>query len=517
LNILMLAAENGALPGGKVGGMGDVVRDVPRALASLGHRVTVVNPGYGLFSHLPNMRHRGVLLAPYRGGVESVDLFALPPAGPGKRLRQYIIEHPLFAACGRGRIYCDDPADRPFATDADKFALFCAGAAQALLEGQLGTQDVVHLHDWHAAPFATLVNYHPRFAALASKPLVFTIHNLAMQGIRPLRWDSSSLEAWFPQLAVNPVLIDPRYPDCYNPMRAAIQLCDQIHAVSPTYAQEICDPCTVTGEGLQADLARARDQGRLHGILNGCEYPARLPEVLPFPAFLELARDELVRWIGQERLLHSAHYLALRRVEKWLAEGRSAPKRMLTAVGRLTEQKLGLFAEFVEGKTLLQQTLDSLAEDELLVVLGNGQPEMEQLFSAAQAVDERLLFLCGYSEDLSAQLYGAGDLFLMPSRFEPCGIAQMLAMRAGQPCLVNRTGGLADTVIDDVNGFVFEGDSDPLRAEAMLSRLRKALSRLRRHHRKSDAMREAALEARFPWEQVARDYVERLYPEPPPA
>lgn len=507
----MLAAENGALPGGKVGGMGDVIRDLPRALAALGHRVTLLTPGYGVFSHLPAARHRGAVLAPYRGGVESLDLFALPQPDDAPRLRQYIIEHPLFAACGRGRIYCDDPPRQPFATDADKFALYSAGAAQALLEGKLGTQDLVHLHDWHSAPFATLVNYHPRFAALAGKPLVFTIHNLAMQGIRPLRWDHSSLEAWFPQLAVNPVLVDPRYPDCYNPMRAAIQLCEQVHAVSPTYAQEICDPCTATGEGLQLDLARAHEEGRLHGILNGCEYPDGLSQALPFRAFLELARDELVRWIGAERLLHPAHFLALRRVEGWLAEERAAPRCMLTAVGRLTEQKLGLFAQYVDGETLLQRSLAALGEDELLVVLGSGQPEMEQLFSAAQAIDGRLLFLCGYSEPLSAQLYAAGDLFLMPSRFEPCGIAQMLAMRAGQPCLVNRTGGLADTVQDDVNGFVFEGDSEAERAEAMLQRLRQALYSLRQEPRRSDSMRRAALRARYPWEDVARAYVERLY------
>jgi starch synthase len=508
----MLAAENGALPGGKVGGMGDVMRDVPRALAELGHRVTVLTPGYDLFSHLSTASHSGAVLAPYRGAAESLDLFMLPPSGSGGRLQQYIIEHPLFAVGGRGRIYCDDPPQRPFATDADKFALYCAGAAQALLEGKLGAQDVVHLHDWHGATFATLVNYHPRFAALASKPLVFTIHNLGMQGIRPLRGDASSLEAWFPQLAVNPRLLDPRYPDCYNPMRAAIQLCEQVHAVSPTYAREICDPLTGKGEGLQADLAAARDQGRLHGILNGCEYPDDMPEPLSFTAFLELARDELLRWIGAERLVHSAHIVALRRVERWLRDGREAPKRMLTAVGRLTDQKLGLFAQFVGGETLLDQTLALLGDDELLVVLGNGQPGMEQLFSAAHAVDERLLFLCGFSESLSDQLYAAGDLFLMPSRFEPCGIAQMLAMRAGQPCLVNRTGGLADTVIDNVNGFVFEGESDAARAEAMYDRLREALDRLRHHKRKSAAMRQAALDARFPWEQVAREYIEKLYP-----
>jgi starch synthase len=513
LGILMIAAENGSLPGGKVGGMGDVVRDVPRALAALGHRVTVVTPAYGTFHHLPKMRRRATIEAPFRGAQERLELFSLPPSGPGRRLRQFVLEHPLFSACGHGRIYCDDPPSEPFSRDSSKFALFCSATAQALLGGQFGHQDVVHLHDWHAATFAVLAYRHPSFAALAALPMVLTIHNLAMQGIRPVAWHESSLLAWFPQLKPGPELMDPRYADCYNPMRAAIRLCDHVHAVSPTYAREICDPCTDAGEGLQADLAEARDAGRLHGILNGCEYGARQPVPLSYDELLQLARRELVRWIGDHRDVRAAHLLALERIDYHLAsEAPPAPKRLLTVVGRLTDQKLGLLAEHLDdGRPALAHLLDRLGEDERLLVLGSGQADIESLFNGAQAGDERLLFLCGYSEALSEQLYAAGDLFLMPSRFEPCGIAQMLAMRAGQPCLVHRTGGLADTVIDEVTGFVFEGDTDRERAAAMLERLDAALLRLRTQKRKRKAMREAAAAARFPWDAVARAYVERLY------
>jgi starch synthase len=535
MRILMLAAENAALPGGKVGGVGDVLRDVPGAVAALGHEVAVLIPGYGRAAQLPGATLCAEFTVAFGDGEESVALFDVgAAAGPGKgskgskggkrsrvgkaaaggrpALRQLLLDSPRFAACGVGRIYCDDGPGRPFATDAGKFALFCAAAAQALVSGELERPDVVHLHDWHAATFAVLARLDARFAALAKLPLAYSIHNLAMQGIRPLAGDPSSLAAWFPRLQPRAALIDPRYHDCYNPVRAAIRLCDQLHTVSPTYAREICEPGGTFGEGLQADLAAARDEGRLHGILNGCEYPGPATELLPYPALLALARDELLRWIADEPQVRSPHLQALRRIEGWLSAEPARPPRLLTLVTRLTEQKVGLLAVPQEdGRPALAHALDLLAGDERLLVLGNGQPDMEQLFSRLQAVDERLLFLCGYSEALSAQFYAGGDLFLMPSRFEPCGIAQMLAMRAGQPCLVNRTGGLADTVEDGRTGFVFAGDDDASRSRAMLQRLAQALTQLRRHPRKREAMRRAAAAARFPWDAVARQYLEELY------
>jgi starch synthase len=512
MNIIMLAAENGALPGGKVGGMGDVLRDVPRALAALGHTLTVVTPAYGSFHHLPRARRVGSIAARFGGGVEEVAVFGLPAAAGTNAVRQLVLEHPLFSSCGSGKIYCNDPPDAPYASDGSKFALFCAAMAHGLLDGRFGPQDVVHLHDWHTGCLAVLLRRHPDFAALADTRLVFTIHNLAMQGIRPFGGHPSSLKSWFPRLVTDLEMADPRYPDCFNPLRAAIRLCDQVHTVSPTYVEEICEPGGEFGEGLQPDLSAAREQGRLQGILNGCEYPEQLPEPLSYAEFLQLARREVLRWIGGERDVSSAHLLALEHIDRHLAAGEQAPSLQLTAVGRLTDQKLGLLATWLDdGRTALEHLLARLRDDERLLILGNGQPEMEALCTRLAASDTRLLFLCGYSEALSAQLYAAGNLFLMPSRFEPCGIAQMLAMRAGQPCLVNRTGGLADTVTDGVDGFVFEGDGDVGRATAMLKRLDKALKMLRRQNRKTAAMRQAASAARFPWAGTAQAYVDLLY------
>lgn len=508
MHIMMLAAENGALPGGKVGGIGDVLRDIPGALQAAGHRVSVVMPAYGRFAASTGARRAASIRVAFAGAQEEVQLFRLARTGEPELL---LLDHPLFAACGAGKIYCDDPPDRPFATDAGKFALFCRAVAEGLASVALPVPDVLHLHDWHAATTAVLLRRLPRYRKLKALPLVFTIHNLALQGIRPLAGDDSSLCSWFPELAVDSDLMDPRYAGCYNPVRAAIRLCDRVHAVSPTYAREICDPDGSFGEGLAPDLAEARDAGRLHGILNGCDYDGVRPPVLSFAELLVLARDELKKWTAGEPLVRSAYLLALRRVDEWL-DSDYTPARQLTLVGRFTEQKIGLLTQpQADGRSTLSHALDLLQEDEVLLALGNGQREMEALFTQAQAECERLLFLCGYSERLSEQFYGGGDLFLMPSRFEPCGIAQMLAMRSGQPCLVNRTGGLADTVEDGVTGFVFDANSDAERAGALLKRLRQALTQLRRHGRKRGAMREAAAAARFPWDVIAQRYTEQLY------
>lgn len=508
----MLAAENGALPGGKVGGVGDVLRDLPPALAALGHEVTVLTPGYGRAELIDGARCLGAFAVDFGGAQEEMALFRVGAPAAGSGVTQLLLDHPQLAACGIGRVYCDDGPGRPFATDAGKFALFCAGAAQALAVGELALPDVVHLHDWHAAGFAVLARLDPRFRALATLPLVYSIHNLAMQGIRPLRGDPSSLAAWYPQLAPTPEMIDPRYGDCYNPVQAALVLSDEIHTVSPTYAEEICRPHAPEAEGMQPVLAAARDRGALHGILNGCDYDGAAAEALPWVELLEFARRELTRWIGEGPTVRSAHFLALRRLDAWLAGGSERPPRLLTMISRLTEQKAGILAEHQrDGRPALAHALDLLQEGERLLVLGNGQPELEQLFTRLMATDERLLFLCGFSEQLSEQLYAGGDLFLMPSRFEPCGIAQMMAMRAGQPCLVHRTGGLADTVEDGVTGFVFAAKGSAKPSAAMLARLKQALAQLRRHRRKREAMREAAAAARFLWQDAARQYVQQLY------
>jgi starch synthase len=180
-------------------------------------------------------------------------------------------------------------------------------------------------------------------------------------------------------------------------------------------------------------------------------------------------------------------------------------------VGRATPQKLSLLLlPLADGRSTLEHLLDALGDSGLFILLGSGDPALEQALTAAGASRENFLFLRGFSEPLSEQLYASGDLFLMPSAFEPCGISQLLAMRAGQPCLVHAVGGLADTVLDGKNGFSFGGETPPAQARELLARFTEVLG-IARQPRRWRQLRKAAAAVRFPWSDAAQAYVEQLY------
>jgi len=508
----LVAAENGTFPGGKVGGVGDVLRDLPVALAGQGWRPTVLTPGYGIFGALPGATPERSVSVSFGGGTQTVAVLRIP--GPDERVQHIAFEHPFFSPQGPGRIYCADSDDRPFATDASKFA-FLSAAAAAYIGSLDRLPDVVHLHDWHAALYCVLRANDPRCSALRSVRTVFTIHNLAMQGIRPLDGDASSLRAWLPDLDVDRTgVVDPRYADCINPMAAAIRLADKLNTVSPTYAAEILRPDAPEhgfhgGEGLETDLQRAAAEGRLIGILNGCMYPRRDRRRPGWRRLLDTIGAEVEGWRERapaDRVFHDA---ALQRLA-------SLPKRrpatVLTSVGRLTPQKAELFlAGSDKGRNALESILADLGRSGILIMLGSGDRRLQTRMAEIASHYPNFLFLCGYSEAFTDLLYEAGDLFLMPSSFEPCGISQMLAMRAGQPCVVHAVGGLRDTVWHEVNGFTFEGDTLEAQARNFAATVRRALETKARDPDRWLHIRDKAAAARFTWSDAAANYASELY------
>jgi len=268
MHICMMAAENDVIPGGKVGGIGDVVRDIPRALANHGCRITVIIPAYEAFHKLPGAALCGACSTQFRGRAERIELYELyANRDPG--VRYLVMHHALFGAGGAGKVYCDDDADQPFATDASKFALFCAASLSAMVQDQIPAIDVLHLHDWHSALTLALIKFDKQYQALQSVPTVFSIHNLALQGIRPFSDNPSSFQAWYPHLHYQRTeLADPRWNHCVNPVATAIRLAGKVHTVSPTYAQEILKPNNPSagfhgGEGLQQELQTAQRENRL--------------------------------------------------------------------------------------------------------------------------------------------------------------------------------------------------------------------------------------------------------------
>jgi starch synthase len=522
MNILMAAAENDALPGGKVGGIADVVRDIPLALAAEGQRVNVVMPGYGSLSQHASAEHVTCISLNFAGRIEEVDVFKFPLENSHSNVTQWFIEHPLFALGGKGQIYCNDPDYRPFASDASKFALFSTAVAKAVVNGVFGQLDVLHIHDWHTATVAILRAYDPEYQALQAIKTVYTIHNLALQGIRPIDGDESSLCAWFPNLSFDYDKIgDPRYPHCVNPMRSGINLSDKVHAVSPTYAKEILCSSHAEfgyfgGEGLENDLRNAADVGKLHGILNGCEYPEKSQVGLARLDLLKLCETQVMKWLVDKPLVDSAHLIAITRLKQLIANTMlntsSTPAMVFTSVGRITDQKVRLFQQVLDnGETALEQLLSIMPNDALFILLGSGDTKLEEYLTKVASTRSNFVFLKGYSQALSDQLYSSGDLFLMPSSFEPCGISQMLSMRAGQPCLAHSVGGLTDTIIHEVNGFTFNGDNPKKQAENMLNCFHYAIEVNDKNQQKWQVISKNAGQARFLWKDVALDYVKYLY------
>ncbi|WP_418356903.1 glycogen synthase [Shewanella basaltis] len=555
--VLLVAAENDALQGAKVGGMADVIRDLPPALAQCGVIADVAMPNYGFLAAHYSAKHYANIKVNFSGTSHSVKVFCMPRPSTKNDLSAsmsmshvmmspeqlqsnppmvYLFDHPLFNH--NGQVYCNGADDRPFADDATKFALFSLCVATCLVDNILPKYHVLHLHDWHAAMVAMLKTCVDEFDRLNDMVCVYTIHNLALQGIRPFNGDESSFSAWFPQYAtrLKPIskisLFDPRYANCINPMRMGIVLSDKVHLVSPTYAQEVLLPSDHAkgffgGEGLEDDLAEKAKQHNLVGIINGCMYdnhPGEINSDCDYAALLTKAQNAVLAWQTKVPQVSAIDTIALCRLSQLSvanalrAQTLKAPF-LLTSVGRLTSQKvLILLQPFIDRHghqqpiTVLSALLNTLKQrqpDGVLLLLGSGDKHIAQQLQAVAAKHDNLVFMHGYDESLSDMLYQGGDLFLMPSSFEPCGISQMLAMRAGQPCLVHAVGGLKDTIIDNVSGWSFTGESLSLQGTELVERFNQVLALYNTPAWQN--VTQCASQQRFTWAAVAKQYIEKLY------
>ena len=449
---------------------------------------------------------------PCRFRHETVDVEVYSSAGSRDEVDIRVLHHDLFATGGAGSIYHNDPDSGPYAVDADKFALFSAAAAE-FVQRRKPLPAAIHLHDWHTGMLAVLRHFDPTLTQLRSVRQVFTIHNLSYQGQRPMSGDSSSLAAWYPWLGIDDDLVtQPGDAAVFNPMATAIRLADRVNTVSPSYAREICRPSMpecgfIGGEGLESVLVEADDAGKLMGILNGCDYLKTSPARPGWQALVTVARKAIETW--QQTSTHPAHDVALNNLS---GLPKRRPLHVLSSVGRVVDQKMRLFFEATPGgPRALESILATLGKNGTVFVLGDGEARYEQALVELARVHDNLVFLCGYSGTVSDALFAAGDLFLMPSSFEPCGISQMLAMRAGQPCVVHGVGGLNDTVDDEVNGFVFGGDTPAEQAGHFVLRVEEALARRHNDPLYWHKLRDAARDARYDWAKAAQRYARELY------
>lgn len=521
-----MAAENDSLPHAKVGGVADVVRDIAPALADLGHQVSVIMPGYGFLHRTKGAKYLANICFPFRGTLHDAQLYQVPAKSVHPGVTHYVIHHSFLEAVntrtGHHQIYVHDPDDQPFYTDGSRFACFCSAAAAALVQKLIPRPDVMHLHDWHMALVALLRRYHPTCAPLQTVRTVFTIHNLALQGVRPLAGSNSALSAWFPDMTWHWLdVADPRWPDACNLMACGIRLADRVHTVSPTYAREICLPDDLPrfqgAQGLEAVLSHENNTGNLVGILNGCEYPAHChPPVMETSEMLRGFERQIIQWSGDRPTVSSADFIASHNLSGLLHKlDRSQPDRsrmLLCSVTRLTEQKVLLMRQGRDnGMSAIARILAALGDDGVYVLLGTGHEEFVRFFTRLGASFPNFIFLHGFSDQVAQTLYANGDLFLMPSSFEPCGIGQMLAMRDAQPCVVHAVGGLRDTVRHEVNGFCFGGSDLDDQAQNFVDTTCQAIGMFKDDPDKWQQIKTNAAAARFWWQDAAQQYVDKLY------
>jgi len=472
LKILLLAAE--VVPFAKTGGLADVAGSLPKAIHALGHDIRVAMPRYGrIRSDQFNLtRALDSFPVPMDHHTEPAELMATTLDGG---VPVYMIESARYF--DRDGIYM-------YPDDAERFIFFCRGALEAVK--LLGWQpDVVHCHDWHTALvpnwLKTIYANDPFYADAAS---VYTIHNLAYQGVFGYRvLEIAGIDEY--GFIVHPDIVD--LNEVVDFMGRGIYFADVINAVSETYAREILAP--EFGEKLDPMLRDRRD--RLFGVLNGIDLDEFNPATDPYLE-ANYTSDSLDR--------RSENKLALQR-EAGLRQDASAP--VVGIIARLTDQKgLDLVTPIVEA---LLQHLGAQ-----FVLLGTGEQRYHDFFAklSDRYPDQAAIFLT-FNASLARRIYGGSDFFLMPSRFEPCGLGQMIAMRYGSVPVVRAVGGLADTVRDhnpatgDGTGFVFEA-YDPMA-------LYTALVRAVETYRHRDIWRELqirCMQQDFSWETSARKYVD---------
>ncbi|WP_086476072.1 glycogen synthase [Arenibacter amylolyticus] len=508
INFLFVSAENDGIARCKAGGMGDVVRDVPRHISGRGDAAHIVVPSYSRLHQ--NGTLVGTMSLNLRGMEYLAELYKVPPKREFDNVHHYVVHHPEITAGEIGHIYHDDP-EEAFYTDNVKYTIFCTAVAEAIKLGYFGELDIVHMHDWHSSLLLFLKTYHPDYTDLKKMRFVYTIHNLAIQGIRPFYNNYSSLSHWFPNIPIDEeALRDHRYQDCINLMAVGIRLADAVHTVSPSYKEDVLLPSNppefIGGEGLETDLQQANNEGRLFGILNGANYNNIRVAETGF-IYRNIVKA-LFGWLQDENKKYKADFLA-HTGEKVMRYVSNRPKFIISSVARLTEQKFYFFKRSPEA---FEEILEKLKKvDGIFMLLGTGAPDYEQLFRELSYKHENFIFTNGQSEDLIDSIYLETDLYFMPSLFEPCGISQMLSMRNGNPCLVHNTGGLKDTVEHMKTGFSFDGDTYDEKIKNMLEVTEQAIDIFINDKPKWKKIGANAKKMRFTWEKSLDEYYKYLY------
>ena len=474
MNILFAASE--AVPFCKTGGLADVAGSLPPALHANGESVAVILPLYGQIAEKwrCQMTFHKYIYVDLSWRHEYCGLFSLRYQG----VTWYFVDNEHYFK--RDTLY-------GAYDDIERFAFF-SRAVVALLPHLDVMPDVIHCNDWQTALISVYLRDDScRWDALRRIKTVFTIHNIEYQG----RLGSDTVEdllglhrGW---LESGTIVMD----GDINLLKSAMLCADAVTTVSPTYAAQLHDPAYA--HGMEQIVALIGD--KMHGVLNGIDTESYDP----------CCDGAIPAAFSPDDLSGKAACKAALQQELGLQEQSHTP--LLAMVSRLVSHK---------GLDLVQQALSGIMDTGAqLVILGQGDGQYEDFFRQAQRRYEgRLCAYIGYSDALARRIYAGSDLFLMPSRSEPCGLSQMIAMRYGAVPIVRQTGGLNDTVRScqagqcDGNGFVFAD----YRADDLLCVVQQAVHLYRNEAASYTCVQRVGMTDDFTWTRSARAY-QKIYRE----
>ncbi len=422
MNIVYLTTE--AVPFAKTGGLADVCGKLPSVVADAGHQCAVIMPAFDSIRRcqLP-VEQTDMSFAIEMPGERIVGGRVLRSHLPGGDVPVYFVDQPQYFS--RPFLYGDKHGD--YRDNAERFIFFCRAAIE-VMKRMDAPVDLIQCNDWQTALVPALIqnsaNGFPR-----DTPTVLSIHNLAYQGSFPadefaatgLSWDRFRSDSF-------------EYYGGLNFLKTGVVTADHVCTVSPTYAEEITTP--LHGCGLDPILRNMRD--RVSGIINGID-----TEIWNPATDVNLVRNYDDTTWEQGKLENK---LALQ-TELGLPSNPDVP--LIGLVGRLADQKgwdliLPVLREHLRAGRPAQWA-----------VLGSGDPVIEgELQWLASEHADQLAAYVGFSDALAHRIEAASDLFLMPSRYEPCGLSQLYSLRYGTVCVVTKTGGLADTIVDTTSASI---------------------------------------------------------------
>ncbi len=466
----MVSSE--AVPFSKSGGLADVVSSLSQALTALGHDVRLVLPAYGITDNTEFIRLPNPATITMRDSTESVRYSTMEY----HQVPVYLVNHPYFN--DRKGIY-GDTSYAPYPDNLVRYTLFSQSALQLCRELDW-YPDILHCHDWTVGFLPLLAKQDPAFSQSKS---VFTIHNLAYQGDFP-RMDVLSTGIPVDEALFQGSSIHKRA----NMLKAGLEFSDVITTVSPTYATEIQGEAQ--GCGLESLLQRR--SAVLSGILNGIDTDQWNPSSDPL-LDIHFSREDLAPKAQLKQMMQKRFRLPV---------DSSVP--VIGMISRIADQKG--FVELCQGTPCaLEQILTDFPVQ--VLIIGTGDKAIEEKLSALAELHDNLSVNLIFSNEAAHLVEAGSDFFLMPSRYEPCGLNQMYSLRYGTIPIARRTGGLADSIVDisqnEGTGILF----DEMSASAIVSAVQRAFSLYNEDSDAISTIRKRGMAVDFSWINSAEDYM----------